>query len=140
MGNEDRGILVALGILVLVVLVVPVLAGGAMGPGLMGGGMMGPGMAGGGAMMTPGAGGPIGPGMMGGAGGGWTWGLGWLATLAFWGALLVGAVAAVRWLGAPGGQPRTPTAESPLDVLKRRYAAGAITEEQLNYMRQALEQ
>jgi putative membrane protein len=156
MGNENRGILIALALLVLVVLAVPVLAGGLVGPGMMGGagGMTGPGMMAGGGMMTPGpggmmtpgAGGMVGPGMMGGAApgaaGGWTWGLGmalgWLAMLAFWGALILGVVVVVRWLGgAPGRGGSAP--ETPLEILRRRYAAGEIDREQYEQMRQVLE-
>lgn len=118
MENANRGVLVVLGILVLVVLVLPVLGGGMMGPGMMWGG------------------GPV-------TAGGWTWGLGmglgWLMMLAFWGALIVGVVALVRWLGGTGERPRPPAAESALDVLKRRYAAGEITAEQYQQMKEVLE-
>lgn len=72
--------------------------------------------------------------------GGWVWGvgmgLGGLAMLVFWGALIVGAILVVRHLGGiPGSEVRT----SPLDILKGRYAAGEITREQYAQMRKDLE-
>ncbi len=51
-------------------------------------------------------------------GGGWTWGmgLGGLAMIVFWGALMAGAILVVRHLsGMPGSDARP----SPLDILKR---------------------
>lgn len=119
MDNANRGVLIVLGILVMVVLAVPVLGGGMMGPGMMWGG------------------GPA-------AAGGWTWGLGmglgWLMMLAFWGALIVGVVALVRWLGGTADRSRSPAAaESALDILKRRYAAGELTAEQYQQMKEVLE-
>lgn len=116
MGNDNRGLMVALVVLLAVLLVGPALAGGMMGPGMMGGF----------------AGGP--------ASGAWGWavGLGWLSMLAFWGALIVGVVLLVRWLGGSVGGGRGGS-ESALDILRRRYAAGEITKEQFEEMRQALD-
>jgi putative membrane protein len=53
-------------------------------------------------------------------------GFGWLAMLAFWGILIAGLVLLVRW--ASGAMPHggSTAAESPRDILKRRYAAGEI--------------
>lgn len=123
MGRENRGLLVVLGVLVLLVVIGPILGAGMMGPGMMGPGMPGGTMPGG----SP----------------GWVWGLamglGGLAMLAFWGAVIVGVVLLVRWLasatdGSSGGRP-----ESALDVLKRRYAAGEITRQEFEDMRRVLE-
>lgn len=122
MRKQNSGLLVLLAILILMVLLGPALGGGMMGPGMMGW----YGAPGGG----PGA-------------GGWTWGLGmglgWLAMLAFWGALIVGAVWLVRTLSADHGEPPRRAGESALDILKRRYAAGEITREEYEQMRQTLE-
>ncbi len=64
----------------------------------------------------------------------WGWGhglgLGGLGTLAFWGAIVVGLALLV---GGGGGRR-----QSTLDVLKRRYAAGEITREQYQEIRQDL--
>ena len=128
MGKEDivsngsRGLLIVLGVLILIVLLGPLLGGGMMGPGMIWGwGAAGP---------------PA-------AVGGWTWGLamalGGLAMLAFWGALIVGIVLLVRWLAGTTTSSARPTGESAPDILKRRYAAGEITREEYEQMRQVLE-
>jgi putative membrane protein len=79
---------------------------------------------------------------------GWMWGgamaLGWLAMLAFWGALAVGVVVLVRWLagsggGATTGQSPAAGSESALDILRRRLAAGEITEEEFERLRRVVE-
>jgi putative membrane protein len=63
-------------------------------------------------------------------------GLGGLAILAFWAALIVGVVLLVRALGGgTGGRWQ----RTPLDILKRRYAAGEITREQYDEIRKELE-
>ncbi len=59
-------------------------------------------------------------------------GLGGLGTLAFWGAIVVGLALTVQALGGGGRR------QSTLDVLKRRYAAGEITREQYQQIRQDL--
>ena len=69
---------------------------------------------------------------------GWMWGLGMgiggVVMLVFWGALLVGLVLLVRAVG--GGRSEQ---SLPLDVLKRRYAAGQITREEFEEIRKDLE-
>lgn len=121
MRTQNRGLLVALVTLVLVVLLGPLLGGGMMGPGMMG--------------------------WYGGPGsrvGGWAWGLGmglgWLSMLAFWGALIVGVVWLVRAFGGDTDGAARRGEESALDILKRRYAAGEITREEYEQMRRTLEQ
>ncbi len=120
MASTTRGLLVAFGVLLIAAFGLSILTGGMMGPGMMGLGMMEPGMT----MGTR----------------GWAWGLGMglggLAMLAFWGALIVGVVVLVRALG--GGRGRR-WHVSPIDVLKQRYAAGEITREQYEQIRQDLE-
>ena len=52
------------------------------------------------------------------------WGIGMmLMMLVFWGLIIVGLVLGIRWLVTQGKEPRT---DSPLDILKRRYARGEI--------------
>ena len=136
MNTRNRGLVITLGVLLLIVLLGPVRGWGMRGGGAVGWGIMGPGMMGGyvGSPSTA---------------VGWTWGaamlLGWLAMIAFWGALIVGAILLVRWLGvghaagraaagASGGAP----GEDPLDILRRRYAAGEISQEEFDRMRQTL--
>jgi putative membrane protein len=122
MANDNRGLWLALAVLVVVLLAGPALAGGVMGPGMVGPGMMG----------------GYGAGSVGGGSWGLAVGLGWLSMLAFWGALIVGVVLLVRWLGGSTGAGGRGGGESALEILKRRYAAGEITKEQYEEMRQTL--
>jgi putative membrane protein len=128
--RESRTLAVVLGVLVLVVLLLP-----ALGMGLLGPGMMGPGTMWG-----------YGPSGEFPATGRWGWGLamalGWLAMLAFWGALIVGAALLVRWLargaggvgaGRPGGE------DEALAILRRRYAAGELDQATFERMRRELQ-
>lgn len=85
-------------------------------------------------------------GMMGGPGGAWGIGfpymglVGGLVMLLFWGLVIAGIV----WLVQSAIQGRQPPAdtgsasESPLDILKRRYASGEITKEQFEEMKRNL--
>ncbi len=123
MQTNNRGLVIALMALVLLVVLVPALGGGMMGWGSFGPGMMG------------------GYGAQSGGMGGWQWGLlmglGGLAMLAFWAAVVVGIVLLVRSVGGwgPTAAPRGETAQ---DVLKRRLAAGEITLEEYERMWQVL--
>jgi len=75
--------------------------------------------------------------------GGWGYGLmGGLGMVLFW-VLVIGAIV---WFvqAASSAAPRAVTAtaaapESPLDILKRRFALGEITKEQYDEMRRTLE-
>ncbi len=56
------------------------------------------------------------------------WGIGMmLMMLVFWGLVVVALVLGIRWLITQG---REPPADSPLDILKRRYARGEIDKEE----------
>jgi hypothetical protein len=109
MDYTTRTLLIAFGVLLVVVLTFSALMGGMMGPGVIGSDQIGPG--------------PFGPGMM--RGHGWMWGLGMgfggLVMLAFWGVVIVGVILLIRSVGgASGGLWH----ETPLNMLKRRYASG----------------
>jgi putative membrane protein len=124
--QDNRGLLVILGVLLLAILIGPVLMGGMMGPGFIGPGMMGWGYAA--------------PGSVSG-GNGWRWGLGMglggLTMLLFWAALIIGVVLLVRW-GTSHSTASGPTsADDPLTILRRRYAAGEI--DQATYQRMSAE-
>lgn len=136
MDTRNRGLVITLGVLLLIVLIGPALGWGMMGGGTVGWGMMGPGMMGGYAGSPSTA-------------GGWTWGaammLGWLGMIAFWGALIIGVILLARWLGIGGGvrrngasSPGGAPAQDALDILRRRYAAGEISQEEFERMRQTL--
>jgi putative membrane protein len=73
----------------------------------------------------------------------WTmWGVGLLVRLLFWGLLIALLVSVFRGRGRPWGGPRFyqgPRYEDSADeVLRRRYAAGEISREQFEEMRQHL--
>ena len=128
MSADDRGPKIILGVLILVVLIGMLLGGAMMGPGIVGPGMMW------------GIGGPDARPVV----GGWAWGFvmafGALMRLAFWAALILGAVLLVRWaIGRPSqvmGQPRSDDA---LEILRRRYEAGEIDEATYQRMKRELE-
>jgi putative membrane protein len=126
--NATKALLIVLGVLAAIALLSATAVGGMMG------GMMSPGM--------------MGPGMMYGYGSqavvpatnGWTWaagmGLGWVAMLAFWGALIVGVVLLIRYLA--GQSASSITSADAQELLRRRYAAGEIDEVTYERMRQKL--
>ena len=60
--------------------------------------------------------------------------------LAFRGLLIVGVVLLVQLLDRGGARPPTPTRESALDIVNRRYAAGELAREQHEQMRRDLEE
>ena len=71
---------------------------------------------------------------------GW-YGMGWmmmLFTLVFWALVIAALVFFIRWLaqqgrGAPSG------GEAPLEILRRRYARGEISQEEYERMKRDLE-
>ena len=122
MSDATRTVLTVVGIVVGVLVLIPLLWGGAMMGGMMGGWGSG--------------------GMMGGWGPGWGWGsgLGIIAMIAFWALLGGGIYLLVRAFAGAGGasERQTKSAESPLDILKRRYAAGEITREEFEQAKKDL--
>ncbi len=124
MDRDNRGWWIALVVLVAIVLLVPTLGGG-----MMGWAGVGPGMMGRYTTQPP--------------SNGWAWGLGMglggLVMLAFWGAVIAGIVLLVRSLSSGHVGPPAPSGESPIDILKRRHAAGEITLEEYERTRKVLE-
>lgn len=65
-----------------------------------------------------------------------TWHIGMmLVMLLFWGLVIVGLVLGIRWLITQGREPRT---DSPLDILKRRYARGEIDRQEYEAQKQEI--
>lgn len=64
----------------------------------------------------------------------------WLFMLLFWGLAILGLVAAVRWIvgrGKTGKGKAGP--QTPLEVLKTRYARGELSREEYERMKKDLE-
>jgi putative membrane protein len=79
-----------------------------------------------------------GPGMM-----GWGYGMGWFGMIfmaLLWIALIVGIICLIRWLFvSTGAKGHGVTLEdSPLEILKRRYARGEINKEQFEQKKKDL--
>ncbi len=71
--------------------------------------------------------GMMGPGMMGGFGGGWFMPI---FMVIFWGLVIWGIVALVRGVSPSSGTGSSGSLDSPLEILKRRYARGDISREE----------
>jgi putative membrane protein len=124
MDRTTRTLVTALGALLVAALIFSALMGGMMGPGIISSGQTGLGT--------------FGPGMM--RGHGWMWGLGMgfgaLVMAAFWGVVIVGVILLIR---SVSGAHLGPWHDTPLNLLKRRYASGQITREEYEQMRKDLE-
>jgi putative membrane protein len=78
----------------------------------------------------------MGPGMM-----GWGYGMGWFGMIfmaIFWIALIIGVIFLIRWVWLSTAKGRTSVEESPLEILKRRYARGEINKEEFEQKRKDL--
>jgi putative membrane protein len=71
--------------------------------------------------------------MMGPYGFGNEWWMGWIMMLAFWLLVIVGIVVLIRV--ATGTAARRDGADTPLEILRRRYAAGELSKEQFEQMK-----
>ena len=103
---------------VLIIFLLLLLAGGMMWGGGMMGGMMGHGMMGWNPTAMP-----------------WWWALAFIFRVA----VIAGLVLVAVWAFRHFGQPKTEESRQPLDILKARYASGALTREQYEQMRRELE-
>ncbi|MFQ5846515.1 MAG: SHOCT domain-containing protein [Candidatus Methylomirabilales bacterium] len=76
------------------------------------------------------------------------WGPGWLGSgyglfgmllmLLFWVLIIVGVVLIVRWLIGEARSSQPGSSETPLDILKKRYARGEIDKEQFENIKRDL--
>lgn len=67
---------------------------------------------------------------------GWGMGLGWLFFILFWVLIILGVLYLIKLIA--GGGRSKPTEETPLDILKRRYAKGEISKEDFEKMKEDL--
>ncbi len=66
-----------------------------------------------------------------GCGPGWGWMVGgWIMMIVLWGLVIVGVVALIRMASGSHSAPDTP-----LEILRRRYARGELTKEQFEEMK-----
>lgn len=64
----------------------------------------------------------------------------WFFMLLFWGLVIFGFIYAGRWLFSRGrSETEDHPRESPLDILKDRYARGELSEEEYNRIKKDLE-
>jgi len=69
---------------------------------------------------------------------GWLPGFGWIFMLLFWGLVILGIVAVVKWLVSTGPGGNTPNARTALDILEERYARGEIEREEFEQKKRDL--
>ena len=70
---------------------------------------------------------------------GWMMGGMGLVCILFWGVILAAVVLIVRWLTTRNDQGKILPLESPLDILKKRYAKGEIDSETFQKMQQDID-
>ena len=68
-------------------------------------------------------------------------GFGWVFMILFWVLIVLGVIAVVKLLIAPGqsGETRRPPHHSALEILNERYARGEINKEEFEQKRKDLE-
>ena len=67
---------------------------------------------------------------------GWGMGFGWIFMILFWGLIILGIVALVKWLSTGSGSPGS--SKRPLEILQERYARGEISRDEYEHMRHDL--
>lgn len=76
---------------------------------------------------------------MGGIGGwGAGFGFGWIFMLLFWGLVVAGLIAIVKWLMTGSGSGSPPAAKTPLQILEERYARGEIDRDEFEQKKRDL--
>lgn len=64
----------------------------------------------------------------------------WIVMILFWGLAIFGLICAVRWLTGHGSSSEGQNSpQTPLEILKTRYARGEISKEQFEQIKKDLE-
>lgn len=63
-------------------------------------------------------------------------GLGWLFIILFWVLVILGIIYLVKLVVGVGAGKKGTDTETPLEILKRRYAKGEVTKEQFDQMKE----
>ena len=69
---------------------------------------------------------------------GWLPGFGWIFMLLFWGLVILGIVAIVKWIVAGGASGNTEKSKTALEILEERYARGEIEREEFEQKKRDL--
>jgi putative membrane protein len=72
--------------------------------------------------------------------GGWGMGLGFVFMLLFWGLVILGIAALIRWLLTQSPSGRNSRDKTPLEIVQERYARGEIDREEYEQKKRDLEQ
>jgi putative membrane protein len=70
---------------------------------------------------------------------GWGMGMGFVFMLLFWGFIILGIAALIRWLMAQSSPSRGARDKTPLEILQQRYARGEIGQEEYEQKKHDLE-
>ena len=69
---------------------------------------------------------------------GWVPGFGWIFMLLFWGLVILGIVAIVKWIVAGGVSGNATKSKTALEILEERYARGEIDREEFEQKKRDL--
>ena len=71
---------------------------------------------------------------------GWGMGFGWIFMILFWGLIILGIVAIVKWLTGSSRATGTLPSKTARQILEERYAKGEIDREEFERKKRDLEQ